>query len=125
MVGDRGGGSGKRAEDLKGWHKDAKHKKEPEGIRWELVFRLVQVMFRDGTVPEEILWATMGLLPKGKGGYRGVELVEVLWKVYSVVVNCRLKRSVVLHNALHGFIEGMGIATLYDKQSQHLAGLAH
>ena len=64
----------------------------------------VQVMFREGLVPEEIAWATMVLIMKGKGEYRGIRPVEVLWKVCSVVVNCRLKRSVVLHNALHGFI---------------------
>ena len=65
--------------------------------------RLVQVMFRDGTVPEEIAWEMMVLITKGKGEYRGIGLVEVLCKVCSVVVNCRLKRSVVLHDALHGF----------------------
>ena len=43
--------------------------------------RLVQVMFRDGTVPEEIAWASMILLPKGKGEYMGIVLVEFLWKV--------------------------------------------
>ena len=35
---------------------------------WELIVRLVQVMFRDGTVPEDISWANMVLIPKGKGG---------------------------------------------------------
>ena len=64
--------------------------------------RLVQVIFRDKTVPEEISWAIMVLLPKGKEEYMGIGLVEVLRKVWSVVVNCRLKRSVVLHDALHG-----------------------
>ena len=43
--------------------------------------RLVYVMFRDGTVLEEIAWATMVLLQKGKGGYRSIGIVEVLWKV--------------------------------------------
>ena len=43
--------------------------------------RLVQMMFREGTVTEEIVWATMVLLPKGKGGYRGIGLVEVFWKL--------------------------------------------
>ena len=47
----------------------------PEGIMWELVVRLVQVMFRDGTIPEEIAWETMVLLPKGKGEYRDIGLV--------------------------------------------------
>ena len=66
--------------------------------------RLVQVIFRDKTVPEEISCAIMVLLPKGKEEYMGIGLVEVLRKVWSVVVNCRLKRSVVLHDALHGFL---------------------
>ena len=54
-------------------------------------------------------------------------MVEVLWKVCAVVVNCWLKRSVVLHNALHGFRTGreMWTATLESKLDQQLAGLAH
>ena len=43
--------------------------------------RLLQVMFRDGTVLEEIAWAKMVLIPKGKGDHRGIGIVEVLWKV--------------------------------------------
>ena len=70
------------------------------------------MMFRDGTVPEDIAWADMVLLPKGKGYYRGIGLVEVSWKVISVVVNYCLKRSAVLHNALHGFREGRGTGTV-------------
>ena len=53
-------------EDLKGWHKEAKREKYSKGISWELVVRLIQVVFRDGTVPEEIVWAMMVLLLKGK-----------------------------------------------------------
>ena len=53
----------------------------------------------------------MVLILKGKGEYRGIELVEILWKVCAVVVNCWLKRSVVLHNALHGFRVGRGKGT--------------
>ena len=55
------------------------------------------------TVPEEIDWVEMVFLPKGEGEYRGIGIVEVLWKVCSVLVNCLLKRSVFLHVALHGF----------------------
>ena len=43
--------------------------------------RLVRVTFRDRTVPEEIAWVVMLILPKGKWGYRGIGLVEVFWKV--------------------------------------------
>ena len=73
--------------------------------------RLVQVMFRDGTVSEEIVWATIVLLLKGNGGYRGIEIVIVPWKVCSVVVYFQLKRGVVLYDALHGFREGRGTGT--------------
>ena len=52
---------------------------------------------------EEIAWVKMILVLKGKRCYRGIGLVEVLWKVFSVVVGFRLKSSVVLHDTLNGF----------------------
>ena len=89
--------------------------------------RLVRVMFGDGNIPEEIDWVTMVLLPKGKGDYWGIGLVEVLWKVRSVVVNCCLKRSVMFHGTLHGFRErlGTGTATLEAKIAHQLNGIEH
>ena len=33
--------SGMRAEDLKVWRKEAKQEKDPVGIRWQLVVRLL------------------------------------------------------------------------------------
>ena len=45
------------------------------------------------------------LLPKVKGGYRGIGIVVLLCKVCSVVVNFCLKRSSMLHDAFHGFKE--------------------
>ena len=98
---------------------------DPVGRIWDLVVLLVQLMFRD--VPVEIVWAKMVLIPKGKGvgrGYRLIGLLEVLWKICSVVVNCRIKRSAVLHNALHGFRTGRGTGTetLEAKLSQKLTG---
>ena len=45
----------------------------------------------------------MVLPPKGMGGYRVIGIVEVLRKVFSVVVNFSLKRSIMLYNALHRF----------------------
>ena len=76
--------------------------------------RLVQLIFRDRTPPAYIAWVTMVLIPKGKGEYRGIGIVEVAWKVCAVVVNFWLNRGVVLHDALHGFIggRGKGMATL-------------
>ena len=64
-------------EDLKGWLREAKRKKDLERRIWEFVVRLMQVTFGDGDVPKEVSWATMFLLPKVKGGHRGIGLVEV------------------------------------------------
>ena len=65
--------------------------------------------------------------PETEGGYRGIGLVEVVWKVCAAVVNFRLKRSVILHDVLHGFRAGRGtdIETLEEKFMQQLAGLSH
>ena len=69
---------------------------------------LVQRTFGDGTPPEELAWATMILILKGKGEFWGIGLVEVAWKFCATVVNCPLRRGVVLHDALHGFRGGAG-----------------
>ena len=42
------------------------------------------------------------------GGYWGIGLVEVVWKVCATLVICRIKRSVTLHDALNGFRVGRG-----------------
>ena len=78
-------------------------------------------MFRDGAVPVEISWVNMVLFSIGKGGYRGIRLVEVLWKVCAVVVNFRIKSSAVLHDAIHRFRTGIGIRTV-TLQSGPVAG---
>ena len=43
-------------EDLKGWLREAKRENDPANRRWELVGRLVQMAFSDGTVPYERVW---------------------------------------------------------------------
>ena len=53
--------------------------------------------------------------------------MEVVWKVCAMVVNFRIKRSVNLHDALHGFRLGRvtETATLEAKLEQQLVGIAH
>ena len=68
----------------------------------------------------------MVFLLKRRGEYREIDLVKVVCKVCARV-NCWLKRSVTLHDALHGFRAEsvMGTETLESKFAQQLAGLAH
>ena len=87
---------------------------------------LVQQTFVEGTPPEELAWATMVVIPKGKEEFHGIGLAEVAWKVCAAVTNCWLKQGVVLHDALNGFRvgQGMGTSTLEAKLYQHLSGIA-
>ena len=74
---------------------------------------------------EEATWQVVVLILKGKQEYRGIRLVEVMWKVVAEILNCRLTSSITYHNFLHVFREGRGTgtATLEAKQLQQLAAL--
>ena len=69
----------------------------------------------------------MILIPKGGVGYRGIGLVEVIWKVTMLIVNSWLRISIVLHDALHGFQQGRGAGTVVmeGKTEQKLVGIVH
>ena len=84
-----------RAEDLKGWLAAARRREkeretntkdgggggerecqtEAEG-HWGRVVELIQTAFWDGELAEEATWQAVVLIPKGKGDYRGLNLVE-------------------------------------------------
>ena len=97
---------------------------EAEG-HWETVVELVQTTFWDGDLAEEATWQAVVLIPKGKGDYRGIGLVEVMWKVVAVILNRRLTSSITFHDVLHGFRAGRGTgnATLEAKLLQQLLAM--
>ena len=71
------------------------------------------------------MWQTVVLIPKGKGEFREIGLVEVTWKVMTVILHQRLTVGIKQHDALHGFREGRGTGTaiLEDKLLQQLAAM--
>ena len=64
---------------------------------------MTQMAFQEGRLPSELTWTTMILLLKGRGGYRGVGLVEVIWKMITTIINTRLGVAISLHDAMYGF----------------------
>ena len=50
----------------------------------------MQAAFRNGYIPEEMTWTAMVLIQNSGGGYRGIGLVKVIWKVYTLIVNSHL-----------------------------------
>ena len=85
----------------------------------------MQTAFRVGDLAEESTWQAVVLTPKGKGDYRGIGLVEVMWKVVAVILNRRFTSSITFHDVLHGFRagRGTGAATLKAKVLHQLAAM--
>ena len=117
-----------QVEDLKGWFQEDSREKNQVRRRWRLLVRLIRRTFEDGVVPEEVAWTTMVLIPKGRGKYLGIGIVEVVWKVCATVLNFLIKWIITLHDALHGFRAGgggTGTATLEEKLAHQLLGISH
>ena len=60
---------------------------------------------------EESTWQAVVLIPKGKKYYRGIGLMELMWKVVADILNRRLTASITFHKFLHGFRAGCGTGT--------------
>ena len=58
----------------------------------------------------------------GRGEYRGIGLVEVLWKVIAIIINHSFEGYIKFHNILHGLRSQRGTrkATLEAKLLQHI-----
>ena len=87
-------------------------------INWLKVVAIVQAAFRDGTLAEESTWNTVFLIIKGAiGDFRGIGLLEVLWKTVTSLLNRRLTIDIKLHGVLHGFQVGRGWGPLPSRPS--------
>ena len=65
--------------------------------------RLIQHIWNTGEIPQQMLLTIVILIPKGNlGDYRGIELMEVMWKVIERVMDKRMS-GIELHDTLHGF----------------------
>ena len=86
---------------------------------------LARADFGEGRLVEESTWKAVVLTPKGRGDYRGIGLVEVVWKVVAEILNLQLTASITYHKLLHGFWagRGTGTATLDAKLLQQLAAM--
>ena len=74
---------------------------------------------------EEATWQAVVMIPKGRQEYRGIGIVEVMWKVVAAILHLRLTDSITYHEFLHGFRAGPGTGTaiLEAKLLQQLAAL--
>ena len=86
---------------------------------------MVRHIWNTGEIPARMLLTIVVLIPKGNSGdFRGIGLLEVVWKVVERIIDARLK-CVPLHDALHGFRKGRGCGTgiMEVKLAQQLGSL--
>jgi hypothetical protein len=97
--GRAGGTLGMHAEDVKAWLHGIKLEEDPEvgpenigaGDNWRRFTLLVRVIWNHGKIPPQLLWVIIILIPKGGGDYRGIGLLEPMWKVCKRVIDRCLK----------------------------------
>ena len=83
---------------------------------------IIQSLFVTGELVRECTWDIVVLLPKSRGKYHEMCLVEDIWKVIAIIIAWRLADYIKLHEILHRSIAwiGTGKANLEVKSSRRL-----
>ena len=108
------------AKDIKEWLagvvEEEKEGKEGAGDNWRLFLSRITTIWETGEIPNPMLWVIVVLIPKGGGDYHGIGLLEPLWKVLEIIMDCRLD-SIEFHDCLCRFLpkRGTGTATTEAK----------
>ena len=125
--GHAAGTMGMKTKHLKEWLVDVKREEAEEGVegigdRWRMFVQLLQAVWESGTIPTQMTWMIIILLPKGGGNYHGIGLLDPIWKVIEKVMVARLS-VIKLHDCLHGGLpcRGTGMAIMEIKVQQQLA----
>ncbi len=125
------GASGMCAKHVKEWLHGMRWEEDLEGHgvngagdNWCLFVQLVQAAWAHGTIPCQLLWIIVVLIPKGGGDYHGIGLLEPVWKCIERVIDHQLE-AVNLHDSLHGCRNNRrtGTAIIKAKLAQQLSYL--
>jgi hypothetical protein len=126
------GTSGMRAVDVKAWLRGIQLEEDPKdgpanvdkGDNWCLFLKLAQAVWDHGEILPQLLWVVVVLIRKGGDNYRGIGLLEPIWKVCECIID-KCLNAFDLHESLHGCQNGRGTGTagIEAKLAQQLAHL--
>ena len=100
------------------WLMEVTREEYPDTELWDKLVSLMNSAFIEGHIPAALAWTMMVLILKIVGDYRGIGLVEIIWKVCKLIVNNRLQNSITVHDVVYGFIRwggGVGISNHESK----------
>jgi len=112
--------TGLTAEYIKQWYeqamemdKETRDPVNPEAVTlWEKVLEIVWLVFEEGEIPQAFGHGILVLIPKDKPGeFRGIALLEILYKLVSSIINRRIASKVKFDDAIHGFRAERGTDT--------------
>jgi hypothetical protein len=104
------GASGLQAEHIKVWLSDAVREEEEQsniglGHKWRVFIKMMQAIWEHGSIPKQMRWEIIILLPKGGGDYCGIRLLEPFWKVLEKIMVAPLA-LIKFHDGLHDGLPG-------------------
>ena len=108
------------------WHHTENREEKPEPGKWEKVIATIHADFRGGELAAPCAWQMVAMIPKGGvTEFRGIGLVEILWKAISGIIHRWLLYSIQFHGVPHGFCVGigMGTATLKSNLLQNIIAI--
>ena len=116
------GASGIRVEHLRQWMKGATQPKNPTFVEeWEKILRLVEMAFTGENIPAAFCNGILVLIPKDvPDEYRGIALLEVLYKLISSIINRRMANKIPFHDSIHGFRAKRGTGTAIIEAKLHM-----
>ena len=109
------GASGISVDEMKTWYFKARlseHTTIEDTTKWNNIIKIVQIAFKEGTVPVALKRGILKLLPKPRSnGFRGIALLESIYKLISMIIHLRIMDTVEFHESIHGFRRHRGTAT--------------
>ena len=83
---------------------------------------MLQAIWITGTISTQMTWMIVVLLPKGGGDFRGIGLLNPIWKVVEKVMVAGFS-VIELHDCLHGGLPKQGMGTAIMEVKLHSSSL--
>jgi hypothetical protein len=78
---------------------------------WNKIAEIVKITFREGNIPIPFSYRVLVLIPKQDQSFRGIALLETIYKLISMIIHQQLLSTIKLHNAVHSFRTKRGRGT--------------